>query len=245
MPIQVITRHCKDFDIYTHPVDPAKSPYATNPGYPEKVAAFYKQLGVTSALWAFPAHQTPKSVPLCKPYEYVLQLDESRVIAYVNESTWWSYVIGECEDFERSITPVQYEDTSLIIPSPIHQNELHRFRRYDNTNGPDHFEIVVEGSFGDSATRARSSQGDSTMLYMVELHYNEDQREAVLRYFDKHGLTHYEQDITLQGAWVATQDRVAYLIAETDDPKNIAKAAEPLSAFGKVKFRAVIKAEQI
>ena len=144
MPIQAITRHDKDFDIYTHPVDPAKSPYARYPGYTEKVAAFYKRLGVTSALWAFPFHQPLKTVERCKQYGYILQLDESRVIAYVNESTWSPYIFGEREDFEYSTAPTEYEFTSLIIPTPIDQNELQFSRQYRNTNGPDHFEIVEE-----------------------------------------------------------------------------------------------------
>ena len=147
MPIQAITRHDKDFDIYTHPVDPAKSPYARYPGYTEKFAELYEQLGVTSALWAFPAQPAPKSVERCKQYEYVLDLDESRVIAYVNESTWSPYIFGEREDFEYSTAPREYEVMSLIIPTPIKQKELRLLRRYQNTNGPDHFKIVDETSF--------------------------------------------------------------------------------------------------
>ena len=83
------------------------------------------------------------------------------------------------------------------------------------------------------------------MLYMVELHYQENQREAALGYFNEHGITHYEQDIVIQSAWVATQDRIAYLVAETDDVENMKKAVMPLSGFGEVTFRPVIQAEQI
>jgi hypothetical protein len=90
-----------------------------------------------------------------------------------------------------------------------------------------------------------STKGDSTMLYMVELHYQENQREAALSYFEAHGVTHYEQDIAIQGAWVATQDRIAYLVAETDDAEYMKKAVMPLAVFGEVAFRPVIQAEQI
>ena len=83
------------------------------------------------------------------------------------------------------------------------------------------------------------------MLYMVELHYQESQREAALSYFEEHGVTHYEQDIAIKGAWVATQDRIAYLVAETDDVENMKTAIVPLSVFGEVAFRPVIQAEQI
>jgi hypothetical protein len=150
MLIQVISRHDKDFDIHTHPIDPAKSPYASCPGcrgYAQKVNAFYAQLGITSALWANPDHQPPKYVERCKQYEYVLRVDACRVGAYVNESTWSLYIRGERHDFEYSTTPQPYREMSLLIPTPITENEVHLFRRYRNTNGPDCFEVVEELKF--------------------------------------------------------------------------------------------------
>jgi len=35
------------------------------------------------------------------------------------------------------------------------------------------------------------------MLHMIELHYTLDQREQALNYFQKHGLTHYEGDVSV------------------------------------------------
>ncbi len=44
------------------------------------------------------------------------------------------------------------------------------------------------------------------MLYMVELRYAEEYREAALAYFWKHGSTLYEAKVTVQEVWVATED---------------------------------------
>jgi len=151
MAIHARTRHDKDFDIFTHPMDPTKSPYAHYAGYTDKLAAFYAQLGITSAIWASPEEPPPKYVERCKQYEYILRLNESRVVAYVNESTWSPYIFGERDDFEYSVTPVQYEDTSLIISTPLVANEVVLFRQYRNLNGPDRFEVIEERPFTNGA----------------------------------------------------------------------------------------------
>ena len=83
------------------------------------------------------------------------------------------------------------------------------------------------------------------MLYMVELNYRADQNAEALRFFDEHGITHYEQEIVVQGAWVATEDCIAYLLVESADDAEVASATAPLAQFGQVMFRTVVKAEQL
>jgi hypothetical protein len=121
----VITRHNEGFDIHTHPIDPTKSRYAKlSRCYVERVVAFYKELGIESALWAYPEDQPPKHVEPCKPCEYVLQIDPNRVIAYVNEEKWSPYAMGDRDDFEYSTTPVVYPLMSLLSATPIAPDEV-------------------------------------------------------------------------------------------------------------------------
>lgn len=77
------------------------------------------------------------------------------------------------------------------------------------------------------------------MLYMVELRYAEEHREAALAYFWKHGSTLYEAKVTVQEVWVATETRVAYALVEATDPEAIATASKPLEKYGDVRHRHV------
>lgn len=144
MQIRVLTRHSEDFDIYTKRVDPAKSSYAHISNYTLKVTAFYQQLGIRSAIWATPESEPFRFLEIEKDIEYVLEVHESRVVAYVDEPTWSAYLYGNRDAFEHSTTPQGYESTSLIIPTPIRKDEVKAMRRYRRTNGPESFELVEE-----------------------------------------------------------------------------------------------------
>lgn len=152
MQIRALSRHNSEFDILTHPVYPAKSPYARISNYTQRIAEFYNRLGIESALWAHPEDRPPRFVERCKPCEYVLQLDVSRIVAYINEATWSPYLYGDRDDFEYSTTPTAYPELSLLIPTPIRLHEVLMFRRYRNTNGPESFEIVEERHFGSNSS---------------------------------------------------------------------------------------------
>jgi hypothetical protein len=83
------------------------------------------------------------------------------------------------------------------------------------------------------------------MLYMVEFRYAREQRDEALEYFWKHGATHYEGNVTLEGAWVATQDLVAYAVVKAADENEMVKACAPLGQFGEVQYRLVTGVEEI
>ena len=83
------------------------------------------------------------------------------------------------------------------------------------------------------------------MLYMVELRYSREHRDEALRYFWEHGATHYEGNVTVTGAWVGTQDQIAYALVEAADPDELAKACGPIGQFGDVSFRNVTSVDQI
>ena len=83
------------------------------------------------------------------------------------------------------------------------------------------------------------------MLYMVQLHYSNEQRDAALRYFLEHGAIGYEGKVTLLDAWVATDQHVAYAIVKAERREEIDKACAPLEQFGEVKCNAVTSADQL
>jgi hypothetical protein len=133
MPIRVITRHGDGFDIYSATIDPAKSPYANCvANYTQKILDFYSQLGVTSAQWT--ATWEPEFIEADKHFEYLLELTEDRVIAYVDEQSWSSFLFGKTNSFEYSRTPMQYEYTSVLVTPPIRREEAKELRRYSRTN---------------------------------------------------------------------------------------------------------------
>ena len=83
------------------------------------------------------------------------------------------------------------------------------------------------------------------MLYMLELRYSTDTRDEALRYFQEHGVTHYEGGVEVQGLWVATRDHVAYVLVQSEDSGHLDQACGPLARFGTLTRRLVTDSEQI
>ena len=83
------------------------------------------------------------------------------------------------------------------------------------------------------------------MLYMIELQYSPEHRDAALRYFWEHGSTHYVGEMTVKGAWVATREFVAYALVNAADAGEVAQACAPLEQFGKVDYRHVTSVDQL
>jgi hypothetical protein len=149
MTIRLTTRHSEEFDIYTDAVDPCKSPYATSvKDYAAKVVAFYKRLGVRSAIWTAPEAERPKYLERHKTVEYLLEVGEDRVVAYVDELGWSDYLYGKQADFEFSKTPKTFGMTTILVAPPIKVEEVIAIRRYRRTNGPDSYELVNESRPG-------------------------------------------------------------------------------------------------
>ena len=83
------------------------------------------------------------------------------------------------------------------------------------------------------------------MLYMVELRYTKDHRDAALAYFFEHGATHYEASVSVNNAWFATQDLIAYALVEAGSAEAIADACEPLEKFGEICYRHVTSSDEM
>ena len=54
------------------------------------------------------------------------------------------------------------------------------------------------------------------MLFMLRIVFREDQGDALLAYFDEHGLTRYEAGVEIRGAWASREMRTVYVVAEAE-----------------------------
>ena len=75
---------------------------------------------------------------------YLLEVNEDRIVAYVDETTWSDYLYDRRETFDYSATATQYGITSILVATPITKAEVKAVRRYRRTNGPEKYELVEE-----------------------------------------------------------------------------------------------------
>jgi len=83
------------------------------------------------------------------------------------------------------------------------------------------------------------------MLHLVELHYSRETRDALLMYFDEHGVTPDQPGISVVEGWVATEDFIAYLIVKADSAAHLDAAVQKLRQFGQVTHRHVTSIEDL
>lgn len=83
------------------------------------------------------------------------------------------------------------------------------------------------------------------MLYMIELRFNDQDRETAINYFWKHGTNNYEGKVSVKNLWVATQDHVAYALIVGRDAEEVDKACTPLAKFGEVTVRPVVSSDEL
>lgn len=148
MTVKVTTRHDEAFEIHTVDIAPEMSPYATTfRDYAARIREFYATLGIRSAIWTTPAMVRPKYLEAAKPVEYLLEINDDRVAAYVDEATWTDYLSGKRRSFDYSTTSTHFEITSILVETPIKQTEVKALRRYRTMNGPGKYELVEEITF--------------------------------------------------------------------------------------------------
>ena len=80
---------------------------------------------------------------------------------------------------------------------------------------------------------------------MIELNFKAERRAEILEYFWQHGTSQYEGKVTVQGAWVASQDGHAYALVESSSDEEVKKACAPLTDFGEIVSRHVTSTEDI
>jgi hypothetical protein len=142
--VRVTTSHSEDFNILSSEIDLAKSPYAHDkvsgylPGYVAKATALYAELGAKPMIWTTPEGVNEQEAFILqfwanKPIEYLLEVDQERVAAYINETEWTDFIRGNQTGFRWSRTPVRFEMTSLLISAPILIEEVKEVRIYCKT----------------------------------------------------------------------------------------------------------------
>jgi hypothetical protein len=84
-----------------------------------------------------------------------------------------------------------------------------------------------------------------SMLFMIEMRFRQERRSEVLDYFWKHGTSQYEGRVTVKGAWVASADKLAYVLVESSGEEEVAKACAPLADLGEITARQVTSTDEI
>lgn len=150
--MRLLTRHPDTFDILADRIDPARSIYAKYVrNYPEKVRQLCKDLEVRAAIWTVPEE---KRFPICEPgkdIEYLIDVELNRVVAWVDESSWWDYVLGRATRFQYSSRPQNYKHVSVLVAAPLREEEILEWRRL--CPGAGH--IVERGSYRGVASEPR------------------------------------------------------------------------------------------
>lgn len=83
------------------------------------------------------------------------------------------------------------------------------------------------------------------MLYMVEIRFDPEHRAQVLEYFWQHGTSNYVGKLTIQGAWVASHDKLAYALVDASNEDEVRQSCEPLKEFGEIVYREVTSSDEI
>lgn len=83
------------------------------------------------------------------------------------------------------------------------------------------------------------------MLFMLRIEFGEDRADALLDYFEEHGLTRYKQGVEIRGAWASREQGTVYVVTEAEDATRLETATQDLHQFGKVEYHPVIDAFQL
>ena len=83
------------------------------------------------------------------------------------------------------------------------------------------------------------------MLFMLRIEFQQERSDALLAYFDEHGLTRYEAGVRIRGAWASREMRTVYVVAEANDAAQFDTAIQDLADFGTLEFDQVTDVLQI
>lgn len=83
------------------------------------------------------------------------------------------------------------------------------------------------------------------MQYMLQFHYPKEHRDAALRYLLDHGTMQYDGKVRVTQAWVATRDRIAYVLLEAANQEEVVKATRALTSLGKLEFHDVTSFDEL
>jgi len=123
------TRHSEDFDPLTSPLDRSRSPYAESyPDYPERCHQLASLVGCDSFLWCYPAERQIPFYEGVKLVEWVIEVNDERILGSVDDARWFQYVKGgdrlPRSVFSKSRPPS--EERSVLVAYPLKREELVR-----------------------------------------------------------------------------------------------------------------------
>ncbi len=78
------------------------------------------------------------------------------------------------------------------------------------------------------------------MLFMVEVQYQRQTREAALSYFESHGVTGYGDGLSVEYLWVASNDCLAYVVVRAETLALVEQACQPLRELAEIHIRHIV-----
>jgi hypothetical protein len=149
------TRHSRDFSLCGEngELDPSQSPYLV--AYPEVYEAKRKVLSdylhTSQFLWCINARRDFPAYEIQKPVEWIVEVEESRIIGCVNEERWLQFL-------ENGHLPLSFfasksgniwsgASISLLVAYPLRPEEIIKWRLFD-----EHNRVIEEGTFEDLST---------------------------------------------------------------------------------------------
>lgn len=82
------------------------------------------------------------------------------------------------------------------------------------------------------------------MLFMVELEYSLEKREALTRYFESRGVTGHGDHLVVQGAWVS-KTRRCFALVSAGNAESFRQMCDMWSEFGELTTTPVIDIQSI
>jgi hypothetical protein len=142
--LRLRSAHSKEFDILEKNIDSRLSGYidSARPNYVEKVLALYSSLDVEAAIWAESDLPPIDYVTVRKETIHVFEVEVSRVLAYIEETSWSAYIHEERNDFDMSLNKAYPEPCTVLVRSPLRTENLITSTTYEIAGGPKIFRPI-------------------------------------------------------------------------------------------------------
>lgn len=141
------TRHSIGFDIVTDVLDRNKSPYTENyEGYTAKCNALAVLIGQENYIWCVPEDRPFEFYESEKPVEWLIDVDCNRILGYVDEGEWLSFLNNDESHLPGSVFSESQPASgiySVIVPCPLKENEILK-KTVFNYKAPKSAEVVEE-----------------------------------------------------------------------------------------------------
>lgn len=89
-----------------------------------------------------PESYRPPCLEPGKEIEYLIDVNEGRIAAYVDEHSWSDFLYGNRDDFNFSLTRKDFALTSILVRAPLQAGEVKERRTLRAIRGIDVYECV-------------------------------------------------------------------------------------------------------